>query len=142
MKDSLIFLPVVIQILLTFYLYIYLAIAKSKATKLGLVNEERRGLHDDAWPDNVLQINNCIRNQFEVPVLFYILSVLLWLTNGITMYVHVIAWAFVASRIFHVAIHVGSNYVPLRRKVFMFGCLLLMLLTLFLGYSILMAPNA
>ncbi len=142
MKDSLIFLPVVIQIVLTFWLYIYLAIAKSRASKLGQVNEERRGLHDDAWPDSVLQINNCIRNQFEVPVLFYVLTVLLWLTNSITVYIHALAWMFVLSRIFHASIHVGSNYVPLRRKVFMVGCLLLMIITLFLSYSIFTVPNA
>ena len=141
MNENLLFLPVVTQVALTFCLYIYLGMAKSKAEKLGLVNQERRALHHDSWPDNVIQINNCIRNQFEVPVLFYVLTIILWLTNTVNIYIYVLAWAFVASRLLHAFIHVGSNYVPLRRKVFMFGCVLLMVLTLMLGWSIVMAPN-
>lgn len=139
--DKLIFLPVVIQIALTLGLYIYLAVAKSRASKLGLVDESRRALYDDAWPNNVLQINNCIRNQFEVPVLFYVLIIILWLTNSINIYIHLLAWAFVVSRLFHASIHVGSNYVPLRRKLFTAGCFLLIAITLFLSYSILIGPN-
>lgn len=136
MKDSFIFLPIVIQMLLTFGLYIYLGIAKTRALKLGKVDEERRKLHDDAWPDSVLQINNCIRNQFEVPVLFYVITIVLWLINSITLTIHALLWMFVASRIFHAYIHVGSNYVPLRKKVFMFGTVILLLITFFLGYSV------
>ena len=69
MNEDLLFLPVVTQIALTFCLYIYLGMAKSEAEKLGLVNQERRALHHDSWPDKVIQINYCIRNQFELPVL-------------------------------------------------------------------------
>jgi hypothetical protein len=137
MESTHIFIPVLVQVALTLWLYIYLAVAKSRAAKLGQVNEDRRGLHDDAWPDNVLQINNCIRNQFEVPVLFYILIVILWCINGINIYIHVFAWLFVLSRIVHAVIHTGSNYVPSRRKVFMLGCFILMGITVFSAYKIL-----
>ena len=120
MSQQLIFIPVLIQITLTLGLYILLGIAKSRALKLGDVNEDRRGLHDDAWPDSVLKINNCIRNQFETPVLFDVLVLL-----------------FVISRLIHAYIHTGSNYVPLRRKVFTFGCLLLIILSIFAAKFIL-----
>ena len=136
MENNYIFVPVIIQVALTLWLYIYLAIAKSRAVKLGEVNEERRALHDDAWPDSVLQINNCIRNQFEVPLLFYVLIGILWSIGGTNIYVHVAAWIFVLSRIGHALIHTGSNYVPLRRKFFMAGCFILIALTLFSFYKI------
>jgi hypothetical protein len=139
MKDTLVFLPIFIQLALTLWLYIYLAMAKSKASKHGLVNESRRALHDDAWPDSVLQINNCIRNQFEVPILFYIVTILIWLMGSVNIFVHVLAWIFVITRIVHATIHVTSNYVPLRRKVFMIGCLVLMAMTILLGYFIISA---
>jgi hypothetical protein len=137
MEKDLIFLPVLIQVALTFWLYIYLAITKSRAMKLGQVNEARRSLHDDAWPDYVLQVNNCIRNQFEVPILFYVLVIVLWCTDSINVFIHVLAWCFVLSRIIHAIIHTGSNYVPLRRKMFMLGCIVLMMLTVFSSYAIL-----
>jgi hypothetical protein len=131
MENQTIFLPVVFQILLTLWLYIYLSIAKSRAAKLGQVDETRRALHDDAWPDNVLQINNCIRNQFEVPVLFYVLILTLWSLNAINIAIHILAWVFVLSRAIHAFIHTGSNQVPQRRKVFSFGCLILIVIALF-----------
>lgn len=136
MKNNYIFVPVLIQIALTLWLYIYLAIAKLRATKLGEVNETRRALHDDAWPDSVLQINNCIRNQFEVPVLFYVLIVILWGIGGINIYVHGAAWIFVLSRIGHATIHTGSNYVPIRRKFFIIGCYILIGITAFAAFKI------
>jgi len=136
MENNYIFIPVIIQVALTLWLYIYLAIAKSRAVKLGEVNEDRRALHDDAWPDRVLQINNCIRNQFEVPVLFYILIGVLWGVGGINIYIHAAAWVFVLSRIAHAVIHTGSNYVPLRRKVFMAGCCILIGITIFSAYKV------
>ena len=136
MENNYIFVPVIIQVALTLWLYIYLAIAKSRAVKLGEVDEDRRALHDDAWPDSVLQINNCIRNQFEVPLLFYVLIGILWSIGGANIYVHVAAWVFVLSRIGHAFIHTGSNYVPIRRKYFMAGCFILIGLTLFSFYRI------
>ena len=137
MENNLIFAPVIIQIALTLWLYILLAVAKSRAVKQGEVNEERRALHDDAWPDSVVKINNCIQNQFEAPVLFYALIGVLWSIEAVNVYVHIAAWAFVVTRMVHAIIHTGSNYVPLRRTIFMFGCLILMGMTVFSLISLL-----
>ncbi|MEH6556974.1 MAG: MAPEG family protein [Oceanicoccus sp.] len=136
MDNNYIFIPVIIQVALTLCLYIYLGIAKTRAVKLGEVDESRRALHNDAWPDSVLKINNCIRNQFEAPLLFYVLIGILWSIGGTNIYVHLAAWIFVLSRIGHALIHTGSNYVPLRRKLFMAGCYILICLTLFSFYRI------
>ncbi|WOJ94817.1 MAPEG family protein [Congregibacter variabilis] len=136
MENNLIFAPVALQVALTLWLYIALAIAKSGATKRGEVNEERRALHDDAWPDSVLKINNNIRNQFELPMLFYVLVIVLWSMDAVNTYVHISAWAFVVSRIVHMTVHTGSNYVPLRRRVFMLGGFILIGLVGFLAYKL------
>ena len=69
-----IFVPVIVQVLLTLLIYVRLIKVKIREMKAGNVNMARRGLHEDAWPDSVLQINNNIRNQFELPVLFYVLA--------------------------------------------------------------------
>ena len=128
MSNPSIFYPVLIQIAVTLAAYILLARAKTQAAKDGLINEARRGLHDDAWPDSVIQINNNIRNQFELPVLFYVLVMLLWALSSTGLFVQAIAWLFALSRVVHLYIHTGSNYVPLRRRVFMFGVVMVMLL--------------
>lgn len=129
MDSRLIFLPVLVQVVLTLSMFIALSMVKSRAAKSGLVNEARRGLYDDAWPESVIKVNNNIRNQFEAPVLFYVLVMALFQLGAVDMAAHICAWLFVASRIVHAYIHTGSNYVPLRRRVFTIGCVVLMLLT-------------
>lgn len=136
MDNNLIFFPVLVQVALTLFLYIYLAMVKTRAVKLGEVDESRRALHDDAWPDSVLQVNNCIRNQFEVPLLFYVLIGVLWASGGVNIYVHLAAWLFAITRICHAFVHTGSNYVPLRRKFFVVGCYILIGLAVYSFYSV------
>jgi hypothetical protein len=129
MSNNIILLPVLAQVLLTIVVYGALVVAKAKAMRAGLVDLDRRALHDDAWPESVMKINNNIRNQFEVPVLFYVLTVILWKLGQTGVLVQSLAWLFVASRIIHATIHIGSNYIPARRKVFMFGCVVVLAMT-------------
>lgn len=126
LPNQVIFLPLLVQVLLVIGLYVALAVSKARASRKGLVDIERRALHADAWPENVQAINNSIRNQFEVPVLFYILVVVLYQLGAAGAVAQVLAWLFVASRLVHAGIHTGSNHVPTRRSVFMFGCLVVL----------------
>lgn len=128
MNNYLIFFPVALQILLTLALYFLLSARKRKAAREGRVDESRRGIFDDAWPVDVILVNNCIRNQFEVPVLFYVLAVLLWALNAVDLIALLLAGLFVLSRVVHALIHTGSNHVPTRRRLFMFGVVLVMLM--------------
>lgn len=136
MNPSLIFVPVVVQILLTLALYVLLTIRKINSVKLGKVDEARRGLFDDAWPEDVIAVNNCIRNQFELPVLFYVTSILLYVLDAVTAFSLTVACLFVASRILHAHIHTGSNYVPFRRRVFMVGAVLILVMLIVVSASI------
>ncbi len=126
MNPDLILLPALAQILLVVVLYIHLAAAKSQAAQRGDVDESRRALYADAWPEPVIQINNCIRNQFEVPVLFYVLVLVLWMLNAVNALTLSLAWLFVGTRLLHAKVHIGSNVVPLRRRLFSIGVLLLL----------------
>lgn len=137
MNSQLIFIPVLVQVLLTIVLYVLLNVRKVRAVKAGDVNEARRGLYDDAWPEYVLKVNNCIRNQFEVPVLFYVVSISLAVLGAVSMPALVLAWLFAASRIAHAYVHTGSNYVPLRRKIFTVGVLIVLLMSMLLVAALL-----
>ena len=129
MNARLIFAPVLVQIALTMAVFILLNFAKAKAIRNGEVDNARRALDEDAWPDGVRKINNNIRNQFEVPVLFYALALTLFALNAVSVAALSIAWLFVLSRLVHAYIHVGTNYVPHRRNAFMFGCVMIVALT-------------
>jgi hypothetical protein len=137
MHANAIFLPMLVQIVLTIYAYVRLGAAKSRALAAGQVDEQRRALHEDAWPDSVIQINNNIRNQFEVPVLFYALVLALHALGAVTLFAHIVAWLFALSRVVHFVVHTGSNIVPIRRRVFMFGVAMVLLLAGALAWALL-----
>ena len=62
-----------------------------------------------------------LANQFELPVLFYVVCLALYITGGAGTVAVVLAWLFVASRIFHAYVHVTTNDLRLRRPAFIGG---------------------
>jgi len=141
MNRNLIFAPILVQVLLTLMVYVFLVFAKVRAMKTGLVDMARRALYDDAWPEGVMKINNNIRNQFELPVLFYVVSIALWALDAVGPIGLAAAWLFVASRIVHAYVHIVPNYVPVRRHVFTFGWLMVVVMTLLAAWDSLDPAN-
>lgn len=133
---DLIFVPVIAQVFLVMWLYLKLGSVKKKALAEGRVDEARRALDESAWPDEVRQVNNAIRNQFELPVLFYLACVILWALQWVSPLSLAIAVLFVATRYWHAMVHTGSNYVPKRRNAFALGFLLLLLLYLLIAFHL------
>ena len=141
MNRNLIFAPVLVQMLLTLTVYVLLVFAKIRATRTGLVDMARRALYDDAWPEGVIKINNNIRNQFELPVLFYVVSITLWTLDAVGVVVLAAAWLFALSRIVHAYVHIVPNYVPVRRRVFTFGWLMAVVMTVLAVWKLLDPKN-
>lgn len=139
MESKLIFYPVIAQIFLTFAVYIKLIIVKNRALAEADVDLSRRSLHSDAWPDSVLKTSNNLQNQFESPVLFYALCFMLWSLNVVSFTSLAVAWGFVVLRGVHVLIHTGSNVVAVRKKVFMFSTVLLVVLSVLVLNGMLLA---
>ena len=106
------------QVLLTVGVYLALLQRKRRAMAERSVDRARLALHADAWPEPVQQVNNNLRNQFELPVLFYVLVLLVLQLGRPGLAAVVLAWLFVLLRIVHAVVHVGSNHVPTRRNVF------------------------
>ena len=130
MHGNLIFYPILVMVLLTLLIYVRLIKVKIREIKAGNVDMERRGLHEDAWGEAVLQINNNIRNQFELPVLFYVVCGALWALGGVGILTLAAAWLFVLSRIAHAWVHLTSNYIPNRRRLFTVGWWILVFMVL------------
>lgn len=130
MNPSLILWPVLAQVFLTLVMYVLLGMRKHEAIKLGLANRRDTALDNRAWPPNVVKVSNNIANQFELPVLFYVLCLLLFSTQKVGLIALVLAWIFVISRYVHAVVHTGSNTVPLRTRLFVLGwvCVLLLLI--------------
>lgn len=109
------------QVVLTAAIYLVLLQRKRRAFAAGTVDRARMALHANAWPEPVQQVNNNLRNQFELPMLFYVLVLLLLQMGRPGLAAVVLAWAFVVLRLVHAWVHVGRNVVRLRRNVFALG---------------------
>ena len=91
------------------------------------------------WPDRAQQIGNCFQNQFEIPVLFYVLVALAILTKKADLVFVVMEWLFVATRIAHAYVFTTSNYVPLRGQFLLLGIIILFLMWAIFAIRILFA---
>jgi len=131
MNPSTILLPVLIQIALTLVVFLMLGMRKTAAIKAGGVDRKKTALDNSAWPEPVVKVSNNIANQFQTPVLFYILSILFYLTNTVSLTVLVLAWVYTVSRLIHAFVHTGSNFVPLRFGLFLIGVVSLITMTVF-----------
>jgi hypothetical protein len=66
------------------------------------------------------------RNLFELPVLFYVLCLALYVTDGVTALQLGLAWTFVALRCVHSLVHVTYNKVMHRFRAYALGLVVLM----------------
>lgn len=129
-EQSLIFIPLLFHVLLVFGLYVRLGLLRGKAASEKSVDLAAAALDNNVWPEAALKVSNNIDNQFQIPVLFYVLTFVAYLTAQINAFTIILLGAFVASRYIHAYIHISSNYVPYRFWAFTSGALLLLVLTL------------
>lgn len=141
MISNSIFWPVLAQVFLTLAMYIVLGKRKAAAVKAGQVDRQKAALDNRLWPDDVVKVSNNLANQFETPVLFYVLCFVLFFTNSAGTLAVVFAWLFAASRYVHAVVHVGSNYVPARMRLFMFGWAMLLALLILAVMAMPIAGN-
>jgi hypothetical protein len=76
--------------------------------------EAEKQLHNTQGSDN-------FRNLFEIPVLFYAICPVLFLTGNVTTLQLSLAWVFVLTRVAHSFIHVTYNKVMHRFNAFVLG---------------------
>jgi hypothetical protein len=115
------------QIGLTCALYAWLTVTRTLAVRSGRVEYAAFVLGRDE-PKNVARITRNLGNQFELPVIFYAIVVLLVALGRVATIDVVAAWVFVAGRVIHTAVQTLTDDVPLRGRVFMINFLALLVL--------------
>jgi hypothetical protein len=115
-----IFRPMVAHVLLVFVLYALLSIRRVGLVRAGKVSVSQFRENRDE-PGESLVVRNSIANQFELPVLFHVCCVLLYITEADNIVSLALAWVFIASRYLHAFVHVTSNRIRYRRPLFMVG---------------------
>src|SRR5215471_12324654 len=101
MSIQAVLLPLFVQVALTFVLLFWTGYLRSNLLKTAAVKPQDVALREPNWPPRVAQICNAYQNQLEVPVLFYVLTILAWVTRHADLLFVVMAWIFVALRLVH-----------------------------------------
>lgn len=83
-----------------------------------------------AVPAHVSIPNRNYMNLLELPVLFYVACLLVYVTDGASIALVALAWAYVALRVLHSLIHLSYNHVYHRRMAFAASNLVLITLWL------------
>lgn len=102
---------------LTLLLYGWLTVARKRAVERGETDYAAFVLGYDE-PLHVARITRNLANQFELPVLFYTLVVLLVTAGDVTTFDVVAAWVFFAGRVLHTTVQTLTDNVRLRGRVF------------------------
>lgn len=118
-------LPVFVLVGLTFALLLSMAGARRRALVSGGTKIRDIALGQQNWPVQATQIGNCYRNQFELPLLFYVLIALALPLRHADLFIVLMSWVFVVTRFAHAGIFVTSNDLRQRSLAWFAGALVL-----------------
>lgn len=114
-----ILLPMCALAALTFAVLIMVPIMRFASVARGEVTAGDFALGDSARvPDRVRLPTRNLANLFEMPVLFYVLCLALFVSGHVTPLQVTLAWIFVGLRTAHSIVHISINNVPLRLVAF------------------------
>jgi hypothetical protein len=121
--------PLLAQIVLTFVLLLAMGWARRGDLVAGKARYADVAVDSSRYSDASRKYANCYSNQFELPVIFYVLCIVALMTAKADFLMVILAWAFVVTRVLHALIHTGSNIVPRRAAMFAAGMIILMIMT-------------
>jgi len=127
------------QVCLTLLAILRMGLARVASVESGETKLADIAIVDRAWPEPIQKMQANVRNQFETPVLFFAGIATALGIGAATWSVAIFAWIYVASRIVHHLIHVGSNSIGKRFRAFIIGLAALLGLWLALIVSALLS---
>lgn len=130
MTIPMILAPLFVQVVLTFAMMLGMMVFRTTALRSGETRLESIALREPNWPLRATQFGNAFSNQFELPVLFYILTILAMMTRHADLLFVLMAWIFVALRVLQALVHVTSNNVRYRGAFYGISAILLLMMWL------------
>ncbi|MGA9090942.1 MAG: MAPEG family protein [Bradyrhizobium sp.] len=138
MSVQMVLLPVFVLIGLTFALLLWMGGARRNALVGGETRIKDIALGQPNWPAGATQIGNCFSNQFELPVLFYILIALALPLRHADLVIVVLSWVFVVTRLVHAGVFVTSNDLNRRSLAWFAGVVVLLVMWIYFALKILL----
>jgi hypothetical protein len=125
MSIQAILLPLFVEVLLTFALMFGMMYWRTSSLQRGETRFKDIAMREPNWPVRANQFAYAFSNQFELPILFYVLTVLSLITHHANLVFVVLAWIFVIFRVLQAFVHVTSNNVRFRGAFYGVGALVL-----------------
>lgn len=138
MSIQAVLLPVFVLVGLTFGLLLWMAGARRGALVDGKTKIGDIALGQPNWPARATQIGNCFSNQFEMPLLFYVLIAIALPLRHADLVIVMLSWVFVVTRFVHAGIFVTSNDLRQRSLAWFAGVLVLFAMWLYFALKILL----
>ncbi|HTB04780.1 MAG TPA: MAPEG family protein [Bradyrhizobium sp.] len=138
MSLQMVLLPVFVLIGLTFALLLGMVGTRRQALVAGGTRIPDIALGQPNWPARATQIANCYANQFELPLLFYILIAIALPIRHADLFIVLMSWVFVVTRFAHAGIFVSSNDLGQRSMAWLAGVLVLFAMWIYFALKILL----
>lgn len=127
MQTHLIFWPMLLTLAIPVWVLLLNGKRKADQRKRGDV-DPKAAIDNTAWGLPVVLTSNALANQFQLPVIFYVLCFVLVSLNAVNLLSLTLCWLFAVSRWAHAIVHVTSNYIPFRMASYLLGALILLAL--------------
>jgi hypothetical protein len=128
MPIQIVLFPLFVEVILTLGLLTATAFARRNDLVSKQVHPRDIALGQLAWPPRTQQLGNAFNNQLQLPVLFYVLTILAIMTKDADTLFVVMAWIFVLSRVAHAYVHITGNNVFRRGGIYGVGGITLILM--------------
>jgi hypothetical protein len=138
MSIPMILLPVFVQVFLTFALLMGMAMGRGHALSSGQTKPRDVAARQANWPARTAQLGDCFSNQFEVPVLFYVLIALAMPLRHADLIIVMLSWVFVVTRFAHAGVFLTSNDVRTRSLAWFAGAIVVFVMWLYFALKILL----
>jgi len=126
MDPSAIVYPAIAMFFLTFASIANMARVRIGAVQAGEMSVGFYRTYDEgAETPRLRRVTRHVQNLFEVPPLFYVVLIFLYVTGTVTALAVGLAWLYVALRCVHAFVHLGSNNVQHRLIAFLSSGLVL-----------------
>jgi len=125
-------LPILGQVMLTFYVGVVARLRRDRAVKEGFNWRYFKTFEGDKPPRYVLQADQHLVNLFEAPVLFFTAGILSITLEKVDIVIFSLSVLYVITRIWHARITLTNNRLLWRARAFILSCLILLMIWIWL----------
>lgn len=118
MNSNAIFWPMIVQALVSLWMYFPMSRARIGAVVSGKAKAHDMRLPRQKEPEEIAKFGNAVSNQFELPVLFFVVCLAAHSAGFIDTALIVLTWLFAILKAAHSSIHITSNRLKFRFRLF------------------------